>query len=217
MLDTENCKGFDPAWQHDKYDKWSTIDTTPENLEDKEILLRYRELLSHYTDKPNCQSHRNKNAYVPSKDTILYVPVKRWDKVEDFVSTMCHEIIHSTGHSKRLNRATVMEGHSFGSVQYSVEELIAELGAAFLCQYIGILPSQVENSAAYLQSWIAALENDERLIFKAAVQAQKAVDYIFKEQNEDTKIWCSCLFAQILDGSLSRLFLSCFDLVLDLL
>ena len=73
-----------------------------------------------------------------------------------------------------------MENLKFGSKNYAVEELVAEIGAAFLCHHIGSLPKTIENTAAYLQSWIQVLENDERLIFKAAAQAQKAVNWVLK-------------------------------------
>lgn len=182
MLDTQDCKGFE-------YEKWQNMDATPENLEDIEVMNNYNEMLSHYTDKPASKADRNKNAYSPTLDLILYVPLKRWDNCRDFVSTMCHEIIHSTGHEKRLNRPNLIKPHAFGTPEYAQEELLAELGAAFLCQYIGILPTQVDNAAAYLQAWIKALENDERLIFKAAAQAQKAVDYILNDQLEQNKIY----------------------------
>ena len=87
--------------------------------------------------------------------------------------------MHSTGHTSRLNRPFLVNPFPFGSPEYSKEEIIAELGAAFLCQYIGILPKQVKNTAAYLQAWITVLEKDDKLIFRAAAQAQKAVDFIF--------------------------------------
>ena len=173
MLDTENCKGFD-------YDKWNS-DSEPQKLEQEEMMLRFEEVLSHYKDKPILEKDRNKNCYIPTLDTIKFVPLKRWERASDFISTICHEIIHSTGHEQRLNRPNLVKPHAFGTTPYAHEELCAELGAAFLCQHIGIFPTQVENTAAYLQSWIQVLENDERLIFKAAAQAQKAVDYIFGE------------------------------------
>jgi antirestriction protein ArdC len=71
-----------------------------------------------------------------------------------------------------------MESQNFGSANYSREELIAEMGSAMLCGIAGISPATVENSAAYLRSWISALRGDSKLVVAAASQAQKAADYI---------------------------------------
>jgi antirestriction protein ArdC len=66
----------------------------------------------------------------------------------------------------------------FGSTNYSKEELIAEMGAAFLCGYTGIGNTTIDNSAAYIASWLTRLRNDSTLVVHAAAQAQKAVDFI---------------------------------------
>ena len=93
-----------------------------------------------------------------------------------YYATPFHELIHSTGHASRLNRVF---GKSFGDALYSKEELIAEVGARFLCAIAGISNQRAEqNSTAYLQSWIAALKGDARLIVTASAAAQKAVDLI---------------------------------------
>ena len=90
----------------------------------------------------------------------------------------CRHNIHSTGHTSRLNRATVTESAGFGSNPYCREELVAEMGAAFLCGQAGIVESTLENSAAYLQNWLEQLQNDKKLIVQAAAQAQRAADFI---------------------------------------
>ena len=154
-------------------------------MEDKEILLRYEELLSHYKNPPSFIMDRNTNAYSPSTDTIKYVPLNRWDNASDFVSTLLHEVVHSTGHTSRLNRPYLVNPFPFGSLEYCKEEIVAELGAAFLCQHIGIFPKQVENTAAYLQAWISILQNDDKFIFRAAAKAQKAVDFVFGESKNN--------------------------------
>jgi antirestriction protein ArdC len=90
-----------------------------------------------------------------------------------YYATLFHELIHSTGHPCRLNRPTLTESAGFGSDPYCREELVAELGAAFLCGHTGI-ENTIQNSAAYLQNWLEALKNDRTLIVQAAAQAQKA-------------------------------------------
>jgi antirestriction protein ArdC len=84
--------------------------------------------------------------------------------------------IHSTGHETRLNRTF---GAHFGDELYSIEELVAEMGAAFLCAIAGIANENTErNTTAYLQNWVSKLEEDNRLIVHAAANAQRAVDSI---------------------------------------
>jgi antirestriction protein ArdC len=94
-----------------------------------------------------------------------------------------HELTHSTGHWQRLNRQTLTDLCPFGSTNYSKEELVAEMGAAFLCGVAGIANETVDSSAAYIQSWLTKLKNDTRLVILAAAQAQKAADYILGKES----------------------------------
>ncbi len=174
MLDTENCGGFD-------YDFWKGKTTEQTETPELKMMQNYQTVLDGYSDKPVMKDHRNKNAYAPIKDCVYLVSSNRWDNLHEYIGTACHELIHSTGHNTRLNRLNLMENIQFGSKGYALEELIAEIGAAFLCHHIGTLPKTIENTAAYLQSWIQILENDERLIFTASAQAQKAVNWILKK------------------------------------
>jgi antirestriction protein ArdC len=89
-----------------------------------------------------------------------------------------HELSHSTGHTSRVGRDGIEQLNTFGSESYSKEELIAEMGAAFLCGVTGIAPRTIENSAAYLRTWISRLRGDSKLLVSAASAAQKASDYI---------------------------------------
>ena len=87
-------------------------------------------------------------------------------------------MIHSTGHVSRLNRPTLTESEGFGSNPYCKEELIAEMGAAFLCADLDLTPEVREDHAAYIGSWIKALKDDKRAIFSAASHAQRAADFL---------------------------------------
>ena len=98
--------------------------------------------------------------------------------VEEYYSTLFHELTHSTGHSTRLNRSSLTDFESFGDHNYSREELVGEMGAAFLAGYCGIENRTINNSAAYLANWLDALKNDSRMVLVAASQAQKAADLI---------------------------------------
>ena len=97
---------------------------------------------------------------------------------EEYYSTFFHELTHSTGHANRIGRDGFESAQSFGSESYSREELVAEMGAAMLCGVTGIENRTIENSAAYLRTWIERLKSDSRLIVTAASAAQKAADYI---------------------------------------
>jgi len=97
---------------------------------------------------------------------------------EAFYATLFHELVHSTGHRERLNRKTLTDGAPFGSPTYSREELVAEMGAAFLCATAGIDDPTIEDSASYIQGWLTYLTSDPRALVIAGAQAQKAADYI---------------------------------------
>src|SRR5260370_608013 len=116
--------------------------------------------------------------YRPSSDTVGMPARGLFTSPEEYYSTLFHELTHSTGHSSRVGREGIEQLNTFGSESYSKEELVAEMGAAMLCGVTGIAPSTVQNSASYLQSWIARLRGDNKLLVSAASAAQKAADYI---------------------------------------
>ncbi len=124
--------------------------------------------------------------YSPKDDVIRLPAPTTFRSLEDYYQTLFHEMTHATGHSSRLNREGITQPVKFGSERYSKEELVAELGAAFLSNEAGILNQiQFDNSAAYLASWIEKLENDPRMIVSAASQAQKSADFVLGiEQKE---------------------------------
>ena len=95
---------------------------------------------------------------------------------ENYYAVLLHELTHWTGGKSRLDREQV--GHSTNERKYAFEELIAELGSAFLCSHFMIKQQGRDNHACYIKSWLRALKNDKKFIFKAASQAQKAVDYL---------------------------------------
>ncbi|MBS1918269.1 MAG: DUF1738 domain-containing protein [Bacteroidetes bacterium] len=126
--------------------------------------------------------------YEPTKDYIQIPVVEQFVSDEYYYETLFHELAHSTGHSSRLNRKELVESDGFGKELYSKEELTAELTAAFLCAISGIEQQTISNSAAYIQSWLAVLKNDKRLILKAATQAQAASDYILNTSKEEQRL-----------------------------
>lgn len=94
---------------------------------------------------------------------------------EAYYGTLLHELTHWTGHKKRCEREF---GKRFGDEAYAMEELVAELGSAFLCADIGISPQPRSDHAAYVDHWLKVLKADKKAIFTAASQASKAADFL---------------------------------------
>jgi len=122
----------------------------------------------------------NKAFYSPVRDYIQVPCKEQYADIKEFYSTLFHEMIHSTGHKNRLGRLSddvVLA--AFGSEDYSKEELIAEMGSAFMLNHIGIETAKTfKNSTAYIQSWLRVLKNDNRFIISASSKAEKAMKYI---------------------------------------
>jgi antirestriction protein ArdC len=129
---------------------------------------------------PNAPHMEQSNAawYRPSTDTVGMPARGLFSSSEEYYSTLFHELTHSTGHSSRVGREGIEILNTFGSESYSKEELVAEMGAAMLCGVTGIASATLQNSAAYLKTWIERLKSDSRLLVSAASAAQKAADYI---------------------------------------
>lgn len=109
--------------------------------------------------------------------------MNRFASVEEYYSTLFHELSHSTGHSSRLDRKCDTEPKPFGSPDYGKEELIAEMSAAFLCSRAGIQPVVIGNQAAYVAGWLKQIKADKKLVISAASQAQRSSDWICGERN----------------------------------
>lgn len=121
----------------------------------------------------------NQAYYVPMLDHIVIPERHKFKQCAEFYSTVFHEITHSTGAEKRLNRLGENGKAFFGNEAYSKEELVAEIGASGMLSLLNIeTPASFTNSAAYIESWLKALKNDKRLIVSAAGRAEKAIDYI---------------------------------------
>lgn len=117
--------------------------------------------------------------YTPTLDYILMPPKNKFKSQVGYYGTVFHELVHWTGHEKRLKRDVM---NSFGSEKYAEEELVAEMGAAFICAAHKIKYTAMH--AAYVANWLKVLKDDKRAIFKAAGLAQKAMDFILKTKVE---------------------------------
>jgi len=144
-------------------------------------------LVQGYQDAPTItHSPQDSAFYKPSTDSITLPLMEQFTSTLGYAETICHELVHSTGHPKRCARFEVGDvGHRS---DYAKEELVAEIGASMLMQHAGI-DVDMPQMAAYVQSWLRALQDDRSLILKAAQAAQKAVDHIlgtsFPEAGED--------------------------------
>ena len=137
-------------------------------------------IINEYTKREGVSiEHREGDAafYQPAADRILLPKLAQFKETAEYYGTAFHEMVHSTGHAKRLAR---LDGTAhFGGEEYSKEELVAEIGSAALVHHCGIeTADSFHNSAAYVQNWLTALKNDKRFIVSAAGKADKAVNFI---------------------------------------
>ncbi|HUV84108.1 MAG TPA: zincin-like metallopeptidase domain-containing protein [Methanosarcinales archaeon] len=138
--------------------------------------------------KPVIEHMGNRACYSPSKDIVTMPPKESFISDTGYYATLFHELSHSTGHETRLNRDLQ---NFFGDHEYSVEELIAEISACFLCSDCGIDTDQViTNTTAYCQSWVSKLKDKPQMIISAASKAQKATNMILNQsaEKDDTAV-----------------------------
>ncbi len=132
-------------------------------------------IISNMPNSPKVEHKGNRACYSPLLDTVTMPNRETFDSVPEYYTVLFHELGHSTGHDKRLNRN--LGAGTFGNESYSFEELVAELTSCFVATESG-LDVTIKNSAAYIQSWLGKLEENPEWIIKAAGKAQKAADYI---------------------------------------
>jgi antirestriction protein ArdC len=170
-------------------------------------------IIDGYKDAPFFTYQGDRAYYSPSIDKINMPKIEAFSSEAFYYSTFFHEMIHSTGHEKRLNR-DFKASTKKGDKDYAFEELVAELGAVMLCGEAGILFSTKENSAKYLKGWnsvlITELENDNRFFLKASAQAQKAVNHILgrevSSENTETTKTENKEVLPLKNGSIHRIF-----------
>ncbi len=126
-------------------------------------------------------------AYSPTLDVIHMPPKDSFESPEAYYATRFHEMVHSTGHPSRLDREGIAKFDGFGSHQYSFEELVAECGSAFLCGEAGILNTTLDNSVAYIGSWIKKLQSEPKWVVQAGGKAAAAADYILNRKADGSE------------------------------
>ena len=160
-------------------------------LDTSQCIERAEQIVAQMPQPPTVSKGRTTRAcYRRQSDTIEMPAFARFDSPENFHLTLFHELIHSTGHESRLARKGVTESDGFGGKAYSQEELVAEIGAAFLGMEAEIVRDQHEQSAAYLQGWLDTLRVQEhrRWIVQAANHAGRAADFILGRSADDSSL-----------------------------
>jgi antirestriction protein ArdC len=157
----------------------------PQTVSERYPIAVCDSIIEHMPNKPKIRYEENEAYYHPKGDYINMPEMEYFMRPEAFYATFFHELVHSTGHTSRLNRKEVTEPTRFGTHDYSSEELVAEIGACYLQSLAGIFHNNVSNSAAYIQGWLGRLKKDKRYIFIASGLAQKAVDYIMDAKGEE--------------------------------
>lgn len=166
VFNVEQIDGLGPEW----FDAPADLGPEPERIPAAEAFF----------DRVGARVDHGGGAafYVPSTDRIQLPPVAAFEDVEAYYATRAHETVHWTGHASRLARD--FGSKRWGDHGYAIEELVAELGAAFLCADLGLSVEPREDHASYLAGWLSIMKADKRAIFTAASHAQAAADYLAK-------------------------------------
>lgn len=168
IFNVEQCNGLD---KH--------LPEPVEPAEEFDAIANAETIVDGMPRKPVMTSGGNRAYYRPATDTVNMPARNQFNDAEGFYGTLFHELVHSTGHQTRLDRKGITTSMvAFGDETYSQEELVAELGAAFLCGEAGISDLTIDNSAAYIKGWLKALKDDKKMVVYAGSQAQKAADFI---------------------------------------
>ena len=156
----------------------SKIPSTEAHDHDFDPIGQAEQLIEFWFDSPEIRLDQSHAFYSPSGDYIGMPNPRTFFQDEQYYNVLFHEATHSTGHINRTGSHEKLPNHKFGSRDYSQEELVAEMGAAYLCYMTGIQNATIDNNAAYIKSWIGKFKEDKKMLLMASSQAQKAVDYI---------------------------------------
>lgn len=182
VFNTEQCENV-------KLPKGRAVVEPVDGMDDKPAFTPIEACAAVYLNMPDrpMLQHRGGQAYYNKNGDYIVLPEQTaFDSPEEYYSTLFHEMTHSTGAKKRLDRKTLVDAVAFGDTNYSKEELVAEMGASFLAGHCGIDHKTLGNSAAYLAGWISKLKGEPKLVIGAASAAQKAVDFILNVKAEES-------------------------------
>jgi antirestriction protein ArdC len=140
-------------------------------------------LINSISDLPKIVNGKRKACYDCGNDIVYLPDAKHFFSDADYYRALFHELIHSTGHKKRLNRFDSPEDFDTKSKSYSFEELVADLGSSYLLAICNIHERIIDNNASYINEWLSKFKNDHKFFFKASTVAQKAVNYLIHKNN----------------------------------
>ncbi|EPC00409.1 hypothetical protein L861_14140 [Litchfieldella anticariensis FP35 = DSM 16096] len=168
LFNVVQCEGL-PAevFQPGKPDVWATFDPVDEA---ERLIAASGARIDHVAGEDAF--------YSPIQDRIQLPARHQFAAADRYYSTALHELVHWTGHRSRLSREAVLNGAAYGSEEYAFEELIAEMGMAFLCGQLGV-QGELQHER-YIASWLMALKNDKRMIFKASGGAREATEFLLQ-------------------------------------
>lgn len=173
VFNTEQCEGID-----------APSPATPEVGAGEQVFTPIEAaaaIAAGFKGGPRIEHKGGRAFYRPKDDLVRIAEPDRFIDPESYYSTLFHELVHATGHSSRLDRGLDVNLAPFGSPDYSKEELVAEMGAAFLAAAAGISQATIGQSAAYIDGWRKKLSTDPKLVVHAAGAAQRAADWILGE------------------------------------
>ena len=166
VFNIAQCEGIDPVRKVVKVD--------PKEFNPIESAVS---IVKGYKTSPKVVHRQQRAFYNPASDFINMPKPETFNNPDTYYHTLFHEMVHSTGHKSRLNRATLVDSKGFGTTEYSKEELVAEIGAMYLSGLSGINPD-VEQSQAYINGWVSYLTEHKKEVVSAMTQATKAVNHI---------------------------------------
>lgn len=169
-----DCEGIKPKYSIDATKSASTLSPIESAEEVVNAYDKQETTLTIQRDKESPDAF-----FSPSKDLVVVPQIGQYKDVNEYYSTLFHELTHSTGVKSRCDRG-LEKNAAFGSETYSAEELVAEIGSAMCIHRLGLEADKAfKNSVAYIQGWSKYLKNDPKAIVFAASKAEKAVSYIF--------------------------------------
>lgn len=173
VFNADQVEGYVPEVDpsQDKIDHVKRIESIDVFCKQTNATIKHQGYQAYYSPMEDCIS-------IP--ETVHFQDTPLADATENYYSTLLHELTHWTGSKHRLDRKNDTESST--KENYAFEELVAELGAAFLCAQHQITQTQPEHHAIYIKSWLKALKNNKAYIFKASAQAAKAVEYLNNQQ-----------------------------------
>ena len=177
VFNTEQCEELDVPG----------LEVSEEPVGDFEPIEEAAKIVTGFAGGPRIEHRGGRAFYRPSQDMVQIAEPERFVDRESYYVTLFHELAHSTGHRTRLDRGLEESPAPFGSPDYSKEELVAEMGAAFLAAASGISMGTIEQSASYIDGWRKKLGADPKLVIQAAGAGQKAADWIMGVQSEEFK------------------------------